>query len=60
MIEPLRTLRLINYAAWIAERWADPAFKRACPYFEGERYWVEHLQTLQEQRVALDEPALRD
>jgi len=59
LIEPLRTLRLINYAAWIAERWADPAFKRAFPYFEGERYWDEHLQTLKEQRVALDEPALR-
>lgn len=59
LLEPLRTLRLINYAAWIAERWADPAFKRAFPYFEGARYWDEHLQTLKEQMAALDEPALR-
>src|SRR5690606_3329506 len=26
LIEPLRTLRLIHYSAWIARRWSDPAF----------------------------------
>ena len=59
LIEPLRTLRLVNFAAWIAERWADPAFQRAFPYFEGERFWDDHVRVLQEQRAALHEPPLR-
>lgn len=59
LIEPLRTLRLVNFAAWIAERWADPAFKRAFPYFEGERFWDDHVRVLQEQRAALHEAPLR-
>ena len=29
LIEPLRTLRLIHYSAWIARRWDDPAFPAA-------------------------------
>ena len=28
LIEPLRTLRLLHYSAWIARRWNDPAFPR--------------------------------
>ena len=59
LIEPLRTLRLVNFAAWIAERWADAAFQRAFPYFEGERFWDDHVRVLQEQRAALHEPPLR-
>ena len=59
LIEPLRTLRLVNFAAWIAERWADAAFRRAFPYFEGERFWDDHVRVLQEQRAALHEPPLR-
>ena len=31
LIESLRTLRIMNYAAWIARRWDDPAFKQAFP-----------------------------
>ena len=26
LIEPLRTLRLIHYSAWLARRWQDPIF----------------------------------
>ena len=32
LIEPLRTLRLLHYSAWIARRWDDPAFP---PRFRG-------------------------
>ena len=28
LIEPLRALRYIHYATWIARRWDDPIFKR--------------------------------
>ncbi len=56
LIEVLRTLRIIHHSAWIARRWADPAFPRAFPWFESPRYWSEHILTLREQFAALDEP----
>jgi len=55
---PLRTLRIIHYAAWIAKRWKDPAFVKAFPFFAHARFWDEHIQSLREQRAALDEPWL--
>lgn len=58
LIEPLRTLRIINYAAWIARRWHDPAFVQAFPFFAESRFWDEHIQALREQQVALDQPFL--
>jgi len=58
LIEPLRTLRIIHYAAWIARRWKDPAFVKAFPFFAHARFWDEHIQSLREQRVALNEPWL--
>lgn len=56
LIEPLRSLRLLRHAAWIAERWEDPAFPRAFPGFAEPRYWESHLQQLREQLAALDSP----
>jgi len=58
-IEALRTLRLINYAAWVARRWDDPAFPRAFTWFNTERYWAEHILELREQLAALQEEPLR-
>ncbi len=58
LIEPLRTLRIMHHAAWIARRWHDPAFPRAFPAFDTGRYWSEHVLTLREQLAALDEPPL--
>jgi Ser/Thr protein kinase RdoA (MazF antagonist) len=49
LIEPLRTLRYINYAAWIARRWQDPAFQRAFPEFKSWGYWSTHIADLEEQ-----------
>lgn len=59
LIETLRTLRLMHYAAWLARRWNDPAFPQAFPWFNSERYWAEHILELREQLFALDEPALK-
>ncbi|MEO5364500.1 MAG: stress response kinase A, partial [Magnetococcus sp. DMHC-8] len=56
LIEPLRTLRMMHHAAWIARRWEDPAFPRAFPWFNGPRYWEEHVRSLQEQADLLDAP----
>jgi Ser/Thr protein kinase RdoA (MazF antagonist) len=58
LIEPLRTLRIMHHAAWIARRWNDPAFPRAFPWFNTEKYWSEHILELREQQAALDEPSL--
>jgi Ser/Thr protein kinase RdoA (MazF antagonist) len=49
LIEPLRTLRLINYSAWIARRWDDPAFPAAFPWFNSQRYWQDRILELREQ-----------
>lgn len=58
LIEPLRTLRIIHYAAWIARRWEDPAFQQAFPFFASRRFWDEHILALKEQQSALQEPVL--
>ncbi len=58
VIEPLRTLRLMHYAAWLARRRDDPAFVLAFPWFGTPRYWEEHIMTLQEQQRRLAEPPL--
>ncbi|MGH6885282.1 MAG: serine/threonine protein kinase [Geminicoccales bacterium] len=49
LIEPLRTLRMMHYAAWLARRWHDPAFPRAFPWFGEPRYWERHILELKEQ-----------
>ena len=49
LIEPLRTLRMIRYAAWILSRREDPAFARAFPHFGTEQYWAGQVQDLREQ-----------
>ena len=58
LIEALRTLRLIHYAAWLARRWDDPAFPAAFPWFNTQRYWQDRILELREQVAAMDEPPL--
>jgi len=58
LIEPLRTLRLLHYSAWIARRWDDPAFPAAFPWFNTQRYWQDRILELREQIALLDEPPL--
>ena len=58
LVEALRSLRIMHYAAWLARRWADPAFQRAFPWFESRRYWDEHILSLREQIAAIQEPPL--
>ncbi len=59
LIEPLRSLRMMHHAAWLARRWDDPAFPRAFPFFNTERYWSEHILELREQYAAIEEPPLQ-
>jgi Ser/Thr protein kinase RdoA (MazF antagonist) len=58
LLEALRSLRLIHYSAWLARRWNDPAFPRAFPWFNSDKYWEEQVLILREQLAAMQEPAL--
>ena len=49
LIEPLRALRYVRYAAWIAQRWDDPAFPAAFPHFGSVHYWEKETEDLEEQ-----------
>lgn len=55
LIEPLRTLRLLHYSAWLAQRWHDPIFAINFPWFGTSDYWHGQVVTLQEQCEAMQE-----
>ena len=52
-IEPLRTLRIIHYSAWLAGRQDDPAFPMHFPWFGTADYWRGQCDTLREQIEAM-------
>jgi Ser/Thr protein kinase RdoA (MazF antagonist) len=58
LLEALRSLRIMHYAAWLARRWADPAFKIAFPWFDSARYWDDHILALREQVALMQEPPI--
>ena len=58
LIEPLRALRMLHHAAWVAHRWSDPAFPRAFPWIGEPRYWEGYIQDLLEQIEAIEDPPL--
>lgn len=58
LIESLRTMRIVHYAAWLAQRWQDPAFPIAFPWFNGQRYWEQHILELREQFANLQQKPL--
>lgn len=47
LMRPLRGLRILHYAAWIARRWQDPSFPQLFPHFGSEGYWFEELNALE-------------
>lgn len=49
LIEPLRGLRMVRYAGWLARRWHDPAFKTAWSHFGSDEYWRQETEDLEEQ-----------
>jgi Ser/Thr protein kinase RdoA (MazF antagonist) len=58
LIEPLRTLRLIHYSAWLARRWEDPIFPINFPWFGTPDYWRGQVLMLQEQVEQMQEAPL--
>jgi Ser/Thr protein kinase RdoA (MazF antagonist) len=58
LVEPLRTLRLIHYSAWLARRWEDPSFPINFPWFGSSDYWQGQVDMLEEQLEAMQERPL--
>ena len=58
LIEPLRTLRLVHYSAWLAQRWSDPIFPINFPWFGSSDYWKGQVDMLVEQTEAMQEAPL--
>ncbi|PLZ02305.1 serine/threonine protein kinase [Burkholderia sp. WAC0059] len=58
LVEALRTLRLVHYSAWLAQRWDDPAFPAAFPWFNTQRYWEDRILELREQIGAMQDGPL--
>lgn len=47
LFSPLRGLRIIHYAGWIARRWEDPFFPKLFPQFKDYVYWAEETEALE-------------
>ena len=58
LIEPLRSMRIINYVSWINKRWSDSTFPRNFPWFTTDQHWKEFLQSLKQQILAIDDSPL--
>lgn len=59
LVEALRTLRILHFAAWLARRWEDPTFPHHFAWFNTPRYWGDHILELREQIAALADPPLQ-
>ena len=59
LIEPLRTLRLLHYSAWLASRRDDPAFAEHFAWFGSAAYWQDQVNILHDQVQAMQEPPLQ-
>jgi len=55
LIEPLRSLRFVHFAAWIGKRWEDPAFQNAFPDYGSDQYWQSQIQDLRVQLGKIEE-----
>ena len=58
LVEALRSLRMLHHAAWVAQRWRDPAFPRAFPWFGERRNWENYVLDLMEQSSNMREQPL--
>jgi Ser/Thr protein kinase RdoA (MazF antagonist) len=53
LVEPLRTLRMLRHAAWLAARWTDPSFPLNFPFFGSAAYWAQQTAQLREQMALM-------
>lgn len=57
LVEPLRAMRIVHFATWIARRWEDPAFPLAFPAFGTQPWWEDEVRALLVQRQMIEEGA---
>lgn len=55
LVEPLRALRQVHWAGWIAQRWNDPAFPQGFPFAGETRWWEQHVGDIAEAAQRLQE-----
>lgn len=55
LTEPLRTMRMVHFNAWIAKRWDDHSFQRVFPQFISPSYWDMELIDLRVQLGVLQD-----
>lgn len=48
LFTPLRAMRRVHYAAWLARRWHDPIFPATWPHFGTEAYWEAETSDLED------------
>lgn len=48
LLEPLRGLRILHYAGWIAARWSDPFFPSLFPDFLSYNWWSDECLRLEQ------------
>lgn len=55
LTEPLRTMRMVHFNAWLTKRWDDHSFQRMFPQFPTANYWDQQLIDLRMQLSYLQE-----
>ena len=50
MIEPLRAMRFLHYAAWCSRQAADASFRKHFPEWGSRAYWIKEISDLHEHR----------
>ncbi|HMP89455.1 MAG TPA: serine/threonine protein kinase [Kiritimatiellia bacterium] len=59
LVEPLRAMRFIHFAAWCARQKADGGFNRLAPDWGSEQYWKREIDDLQKQLALIRRAAGR-
>lgn len=59
LIEPLRSMRMVHYLAWVVRRWADPAFPKSFPWIADIDFWQQQPLLFTEQAKLLQAPPLQ-
>jgi Ser/Thr protein kinase RdoA (MazF antagonist) len=52
-------MRMVYYLAWVARRWADPAFPKSFPWMQDEDFWRGQIAAFTEQVKKLQAPPLQ-
>jgi Ser/Thr protein kinase RdoA (MazF antagonist) len=58
LLEAMRSLRMLHYTAWLAQRRSEGAFLKAFPWFNTEHFWQEKILEMREQIALMHEDPL--